>query len=552
MSKDILYRKDVRARLLAGVTKLSNTVSVTMGPKGRFVILGKVMGAPTVTKDGVSVAREIVLDDQFEELGCQLVKEVAGRTADVAGDGTTTATVLAHEILSRGIEHMDADKSALDFKRGIEFALSELTKELNSVAKPIETYEDLKHIATVSVNSDIELGEVIAGAYHSVGTNGFVSAVAMPNVKTHYKLIDGVELNTGFSSTGFLDEGVTTWSAEHANILIFEKDISALTQEEAAVLTKVIELRKPLVIMSKSLTKNALEQLTNATKNGLLKFCHVNLPTLAHGSNYKMWLQDIAMKLGTVVISDDFGVPLSQFSLSKMGYAEEVHIDIGTTKFVGPKENPAIEGRIKMYEDNLQKLIGDMERNDILKRMSFLSGKAASIIVGYSTESELREVGDRIDDAIAAIKSAREEGYVPGGGTTLLKLARIVEPRIESLPEKQRFGAKALIDACKRPFVQILENAYVDFKDIEPVVLSDDKPFDFGYNVDTEQFGSLIEMGIIDPKKVTRTALENATKVAMLLIMTDAAVVENKEAPSGWQPPAGYRLPDNIKLNHKW
>lgn len=549
MPKDILYEKDARQKVFNGVEKLAKTVSVTMGPKGRNVIVGKFMGAPTITKDGVSVAREVVLSDPFEELGCQLAKEVAGRTADVAGDGTTTATVLAHEIFAQGIRAMDDGHSALDFRRGIEWALERVLTELEEVARPAESFEDIKHIATISANNDQELGRVIAEAYDVVGDNGLVTANAYPGVPTSMRVVDGIELQTGYSNRAYLDSGENEWSAENCYILICNRELTHLV-DAVKLLESIMKKNRSLLIISKGVKKEAAQVLQENSTRGRIRVCTVNLPHFKGSPNPQEWLTDLAMMVGTKVVDEERGMLLSEMTLKDLGFARQIDVSAALTKIVASKrDEEAIEKRKVQYEKDLNNLTGEMLKLDIRNRMSFLSSNAAVITVGYSTELELREKGDRVEDAMCAVRAAREEGYVPGGGTTLLKISNSIN--IEECNERYRLGAAALLNACRKPFVQILLNAGIDPEEIMSQILKSEE-FDYGYNVDSEEFGYLTRMGVIDPKKVTRSALKNAATIATLLITTEAAIAQIPEGDSGWQPPAGYRVPDSKNLNHKY
>lgn len=549
MPKDIVYKNEARQKVFNGVEKLAKTVSVTMGPKGRNVIVGREIGAPSITKDGVSVAREVVLSDPFEQLGCQLVKEVAGRTADVAGDGTTTATVLAHEIFSQGIKAMDEGESALDFRRGAEWALQEMLKKLEESALPVETLEDLKNIATISANNDLELGAVIAEAYNSVGDNGLVTANAYPGVPTTMRIVDGIELETGYLSRAFLDEGENEWSVENCYILICNRDITHLA-DAGPLLQAIAQKNRPLLIISKGLKKEAAQVLFENSTRGRMSVCACKLPLFRGSPNPQLWLEDLAMMVGTKVVDEEAGMPLSELTIKDLGFARQVTVDISTTKIVASRRDErAISARLDGYKEDLKKLLGDKDRLDVERRMNFLSSSAAVITVGYSTELELREKGDRVEDAMCAVRAAREGGYVPGGGTTLYRLSKQID--VSQIDERYRTGAIALLNACQRPIKQILENASENVEEILSELDKSDK-FDYGYNVDSGEFGSLIEMGVIDPKKVTKSALENATTIALLLITTEAAIAYVDANNDGFQPPAGWRLPDNRNLNHKY
>lgn len=549
MPKEIIFESEARAKILEGVKTLAKTVGITMGPKGRNVIVGKSIGAPVITKDGVSVAREVVLEDPFEELGCQLVKEVAGRTADVAGDGTTTATVLAYEILNEGLKVVENQKAnPLHLKRGMEWALKRLTEELDKVSKPITSFKELQDIATVSANNDFEIGSLIAQAHDAVGENGLVTANAYPGIKSKISILKGIELNSGYLSRVFLDNDTNSWDAENCYILICNRDITHLS-DATKILESLAKANKPLLIIAKGIKKEAAQILRENSVRGRLRVCAIKIPVF--GSNHDMWLEDLAMLVGTKVVDEDYGVSLESLDISDLGFAKQVTVDISSTKIIESKRNlKAIEGRIDLYEKDLNKLIGDRDREDTKNRLKFLSSKAAIITVGYSTEAELREKGDRVEDAMCAVKAANEEGYVPGGGLTLYKLSKMID--LSPLNEEYRFGAEILLGACRKPIMQILNNALEDTDKIFNKIDSE-AGFDFGYNVDTEQYGSMLEMGIIDPKKVTRVALQNATTIALLLLTTDAIIADMPNAPSGWQPPAGYRLPGQQKeFNHKY
>lgn len=552
MGKVILYDKEAREKVFSGVDKLAKTVAVTMGPRGRNVIVGKFIGAPTITKDGVSVAREVVMDDPHEELGCQLVKEVAGRTADVAGDGTTTATVLAREIFFQGIESSsELEFNPLNFRRGAELALNAMTEKIRKIARPISNKEDLRNIAVISTNNDYDLGSVIADAYDAVGDGGLVTANAYPGIQTKMRVLDGIELESGYISDVFLDAGENQWEVENCYILLCNREITHLA-DAGPLLNKLAQKNKPLLIISKGLKKEAFTVLQENNARGRMRVCACKIPVFKGSVSNKMWLEDLAMLLGTKVVDEDNGISLQSIDINDLGFAKQISVNSTTTKIIASKRNESlISARISQYKDDLGKLIGDIERRDIENRMSFLSNKAAVITVGYSTELELREKGDRVEDAMCAVRAAIKSGYVPGAGVTLLKAAQLCKNEFESIDDKYKEGAFAVFNACNKPFRQILYNASLHYEDIEERILSNDD-INFGFNVDTEEYGNLIDMGVIDPALVTITALTNAVTIAVLLITTDAAIADVSSNKDGWQPPAGWRPPSQANLNHKY
>lgn len=552
MAKDILYGEEARQKLIAGVEKLARAVGVTMGPMGKCVVLSPSagIGAPVATKDGVTVARQIILEDPAEELGCQLVKEAAGRSADIAGDGTTTATVLTHEILCQGTSSLTSEKSILNFKRGMEWALQQILTELDRHTIATNGFEDLKNIATISANNDVELGTVIAEAYHAVGDNGLVTANAFPGIKTQMKVLDGIEIPSGYMSRALLDNNENEWSAENCHIMIFNREVTHLA-EASELLNQISTKNRPLLIICKSLKKEAAQILFENNSRGRIKVCAVKLPVFKGSPHQHMWLEDLAILTGTKIIDEENGIPLSEFKYSDLGFARQITVDISTTKIIESKrQENAIKSRLKTYSEDLNKLLGEKERRDVQDRMAFLGSKAAVITVGYSTELELREKGDRIEDAMCAVRAAKESGYLPGGGVALLKASKMIN--LDSLPASQHCGAKALLRSCERPIRQILNNAGEDTDTIINNILAN-SDFDFGYNVDSGEYGSLIKMGVIDPQKVTKSALQNATTIAIVLLSTETVVSEMTHNPSAWQPPAGYRFPgSNASFNHKY
>jgi len=547
MAKDLIYEKEARERLLSGAEKLARTVAVTMGPQGKNVILGKFVGAPVLTKDGITVAREVTLEDPVEELACQLIKEAAGRTAEVAGDGTTTATVLTHEILKRGCELINDNYSPLDFRRGLEWAVKEVVNNLNNMSTEISGLDDLKNIATISANNDSDIGDKIAEAFDAVGIEGTVVAEACPGLENSVRFVDGVELEAGYITPAFLTEyGQSDITIERCNILICNEDISNLSSC-LGLLNELSDKNLPVLILARNVKQEVLSTLVANNKLGRLKAVAVKLPML--GALQEEWLDALSIITGTKVFSSDRGMPFSSASIDDLGFAKKVVVNKYVTKILeGKADKERLEKKLHIYKNDLEKLIGDSTRLDVKKRIAFLQSKAAVVSVGYSTELELREKGDRVDDAICATRAAIEEGYVPGGGSALLKAAEMVD--LSKVNKAFIPAARVLIDACARPISQIVRNAYKNEDEVISKVLGN-KDVNFGYNAATDKYENMVKAGVIDPKKVTRTALQNAASISLLLINTDAVVSEQPENPSSWQPPAGWRLPEDGRLKHK-
>jgi len=545
MAKDLTYSKSARERILAGSEKLSRTVAVTMGPQGKNVILGKFVGAPVLTKDGVSVAREIVLEDPVEDLSCQLIKEAAGRTAAIAGDGTTTATVLADEILKNGCRLLANGYSPLYLRRGVELAKKAVFEKLDLMKSEASSFDDLKNIATISANNDSDLGSSIAQAFSEVDMDGTVVAKASPGIGNSVNIVDGIELESGWISPAFALEGAAEVTFEGCRILICNEEMSNLNLY-LKLLHALSEANTPILILAKDVNREVLQTLVANNKLGRLKAVAVKIPVL--GVTQDEWVSALSTLVGTKVAGVDCSVV--NMEVSDLGFAQRVIVNQYSTRIVeGRKDEKRVAEKIAIYESDSQKLISDQMLVDSKNRISFLKSKAAVISVGYSTELELREKGDRVEDAICATKAAIEEGYVPGGGTALLRAAKMVDT--SAFPDRVLPAVRVILDACQRPIRQIVENADLDPEEIIKKILSSDDS-NFGYNAATGEFEDLVEAGVIDPKKVTRTALENAASISMLLINTGAVVSEQKENPSSWQPPAGWRPPEEGKLSHKY
>lgn len=547
MSKVTLYGNEARESILSGAKKLAKTVATTMGPYGRNVLMGRSVGAPVITKDGVSVAREVVLDDPIEQLGCQMIKEVAGRTADVAGDGTTTATVLAAEIFEGGMRLMSDGMSPVYFRDGINHTLSMILQDIGSFSRPVSSHKDLKSIATISANNDTSLGDAISSAFESVGRYGVVTAEAAPGRETHFRLTDGIELRAGYCTPALLNSGEDPITLDNPYVLICDRDITHV-QDFMKILSDLHDANKPILIIARSIKQEALQTLVVNRKAGRLNAVAVEYPVF--GKYNDQWLDDLALLVGTSVYSEDRGNPLSDASVALLGRAEKIKITrYSTTIINGFKNEAAIKEKEHIYNATLDTSLADADRKDVRGRLAFLQSKAAVVCVGYSTEAELREKGDRVEDAVCATKAAIEGGILPGGGTALLRAARRLD--LESVPPNFRSAAAVLKSACERPFHQILENGYISPSNILEKIMASEDPW-FGYNLVTQETGNLLDLGVVDPRKVTETALKNAVSAALLLINTEAVMAENPDKPSGWQAPAGWRPPSDSNLNHKY
>lgn len=548
MAKNLCYNKEARSKIQAGIDKLAKTVAVTMGPHGKNVILQKFVGNPVITKDGVSVAREIVLDDPVENLACQLVKEAAGRTADIAGDGTTTATVLTHEIFSRGNELISKNYHPLHLKRGLEWARDQVVLNLAKIATPISDHESLRDIATISSNNDSEMGGLIAEAFSQVGLTGTVTAEASPGPTSYVRVTDGVEYKKGYITSNFVVDGGSNIVLQNCAIILTTYEITSLNGGWLNILNELSESQVPVLLICKSLKQEALATLVTNNKLGRLRCVATELPT--YSRNSKEWLDDLSILLGAKIVGPEFGLEPQDLKVKDLGFAKRVIVGKHETKILeGRKDDKRLESKMDIYTEDLKKLLGDTDRLDIRRRLEFLTNKAAVIIVGYSTELELREKGDRIEDALGATKAALEEGFVPGGGAALYRAARMVDT--SKAPPEIRESAEVLLSSCSRPLRQIAKNAFEDPDEIIEKY-SELKDINYGFNASNGMWEDLVEAGVIDPKKVTRTALENSTSIALLLINTEAVVSDQPDNPSDWQAPAGWRPPESSNLNHKY
>ncbi len=535
MAKLIVYDADARAGLKAGVDKLANAVKVTLGPKGRNVILDKKFGAPTVTKDGVSVAKEIELDDPIENMGAQMVREVASKTSDVAGDGTTTATVLAQAIYREGLKNVTAGANPMDLKRGIDLAVTKVIEYLKSVSKEVEGRNEIAQVGSISANNDKSIGELIADAMEKVGKDGVITVEESKSAETVLDVVEGMQFDRGYISPYFVTDTESMETVlEDPYILIHDKKISAM-KDLLPVLEKVAQQGKAMVIIAEDLEGEALATLVVNKIRGTLKVAAVKAP--GFGDRRKAMLEDIAVLTNGTVISEEQGYKLENATLEYLGRAKKVVIDKDNTTIVeGSGKTENIKKRINEIKAQIDKSTSDYDKEKLQERLAKLSGGVAVLKIGASTEIEMKEKKARVEDALHATRAAVEEGIVAGGGVALVRAANVLD-KLKGENADQNTGIQIVQKALEEPLKQIVENAGIEGS----VVLWKVKEGkdDFGFNAATEKYENLIKAGVIDPTKVTRTALENAASVSSLLITTEAVVFEKKEKESSMPPMPG-------------
>ncbi|MBK7499559.1 MAG: chaperonin GroEL [Ignavibacteriales bacterium] len=532
MAKLIVYDADARAGLKAGVDKLANAVKVTLGPKGRNVILEKKFGAPTVTKDGVSVAKEIELDDPIENMGAQMVREVASKTSDVAGDGTTTATVLAQAIYREGLKNVTAGANPMDLKRGIDLAVSKIIEHLKSISKEVEGRNEIAQVGSISANNDKSIGDLIADAMEKVGKDGVITVEESKSAETVLEVVEGMQFDRGYISPYFVTDTESMETVlEDPFILIHDKKISAM-KDLLPVLEKVAQQGRSLLIISEDLEGEALATLVVNKIRGTLKVAAVKAP--GFGDRRKAMLEDIAVLTNGIVISEEQGYKLDNATLEYLGKAKKVVIDKDNTTIVeGAGDTKNIQKRINEIKAQVEKSTSDYDKEKLQERLAKLSGGVAVLKIGASTEVEMKEKKARVEDALHATRAAVEEGIVAGGGVALVRASNVLDKLVGENPD-QTTGIRIVQKALEEPLKQIVENAGIEGS----VVLWKVKEGkdDFGFNAATEKYENLIKAGVIDPTKVTRTALENAASVSSLLITTEAVVFEKKEKESSMPP----------------
>jgi chaperonin GroEL len=539
MAKIIKFETEVRSGLKDGVDKLANAVKVTLGPKGRNVILQKQFGTPHITKDGVSVAKEIELEDPIENIGAQLVKEVASKTADQAGDGTTTATVLTQEIFALGVKNVTAGANPMDLKRGIDAAVKVVTAELAQLSKPIKTSKEIEQVATISANNDSSIGAMIASAMEKVGKDGIITVEEAKGTETEVKTVEGMQLDRGYLSPYFVTNQ-ESMEAELDNpyILLYDKKISSM-KDILPVLEQTAQTGKPLLIIAEDIDGEALATLVVNKLRGTIRVAAIKAP--GFGDRRKEILEDVAVLTGGQVISSELGFTLDKVTLNDLGTAEKITIDKDTTTFInGGGETENIKSRVDLIKTQIEKTTSDYDKTKLQERLSKLSGGVAILYIGATTEVEMKEKKDRVDDALHATRAAVAEGIVPGGGVALIR-AQNALGNLE-LPNESDYntGINIIYKAIEAPLRTIVQNGGGSAE----VVINEVKKGkgNMGYNARTEVYEDLVVSGIIDPTKVTRLALENASSIASLLLTTECIVATEKDEKEPQIPQGGFGM----------
>ena len=522
-AKDVKFGNDARVKMLKGVNVLADAVKVTLGPKGRNVILDKSFGAPTITKDGVSVAREIELEDKFENMGAQMVKEVASKANDAAGDGTTTATVLAQAIVNEGLKAVAAGMNPMDLKRGIDKAVSAVVSELKNLSKPCETSKEIEQVGTISANSDSIVGQLIAQAMEKVGKEGVITVEDGTGLDDELAVVEGMQFDRGYLSPYFINKPETaTVELDNPYILLVDKKVSNI-RELLPVLEGVAKAGKSLLIIAEDIEGEALATLVVNTMRGIVKVAAVKAP--GFGDRRKAMLQDIAILTAGTVISEEIGMELEKATLEDLGQAKRVVINKDNTTIIdGVGDEAQIKGRVAQIRQQIEESTSDYDKEKLQERVAKLAGGVAVIKVGAATEVEMKEKKDRVDDALHATRAAVEEGIVAGGGVALVRAAGKVAATLKGDNEEQDVGIKLALRAMEAPLRQIVTNAGEEASVVASAVKNGEG--NFGYNAGTEQYGDMIEMGILDPTKVTRSALQFAASVAGLMITTECMVTD--------------------------
>jgi len=536
-AKQIKFGRDAREKLLRGVDILADAVKVTLGPKGRNVIIDKSYGAPRITKDGVTVAKEIELEDKFENMGAQMVREVASKTNDIAGDGTTTATVLAQAIVREGAKAVAAGMNPMDLKRGIDLAVAEVVKDIVGKAKKISTSDEVAQVGTISANGEKEIGQYIAEAMQKVGNEGVITVEEAKTADTELEVVEGMQFDRGYLSPYFVtNPEKMVAELEDAYVLLHEKKLSNL-QALLPVLEAVVQTGKPMLIISEDVEGEALATLVVNKLRGGLKIAAVKAP--GFGDRRKAMLEDIAILTSGQVISEDVGIKLENVTLDMLGRVKKVTITKENTILVdGAGKKAEIDGRVAQIKAQIEETTSDYDKEKLQERLAKLSGGVAVIRVGGATEIEVKEKKDRIDDALNATRAAVEEGIVPGGGTALLRASIVLD--IKGANDDQTAGINIVRKALQSLVRQIAENAGDEGSIVIGKILESNTD-NFGYNAQTGEYGDMIAMGIVDPVKVVRTALQNAASVAGLLVTTEAMIAElpKKDAAGGGMPDMG-------------
>ena len=536
-AKIVHFNTDARDKMLRGVNVLANAVKVTLGPKGRNVVIQKSFGAPRSTKDGVSVAKEIELEDAFENMGAQMIREVASKTNDKAGDGTTTATVLAQAIVQEGLKAVAAGMNPMDLKRGIDKAVGLVLEEIKTNSKPVSNNSEIAQVGTISANGDSEIGELIAQAMAKVGNEGVITVEEAKTADTTVDVVEGMQFDRGYLSPYFITNADKMEAVlEEPLILLFEKKLTSL-QAMLPILEAVVQSGRPLLIIAEDIEGEALATLVVNKLRGGLRVAAVKAP--GFGDRRKAMLEDIAILTGGQVISEDLGIKLESVTLDMLGKAKKVSITKDDTTIVeGVGEKDGIEARVAQIKRQIEDTTSDYDKEKLQERLAKLAGGVAVLRVGGSTEVEVKEKKDRVDDALNATRAAADEGIVPGGGIALLKASRALDG-VEGDNADQKAGVAIVRRALQAPIRQIAENSGVEGSIVVGKVL-ENTDASFGFNAQTEEYGDLVQMGVIDPAKVVRTALQDAASVAGILITTEAAVADApKKASAGAAPDMG-------------
>jgi len=535
-AKDVKFSQDARERMLRGVDTLANAVKVTLGPKGRNVVIEKSFGAPRITKDGVTVAKEIELSDKFENMGAQMVREVASKQNDAAGDGTTTATVLAQAIVREGAKAVAAGINPMDLKRGIDLAVEAVTKSLGEHSKAITGSEEVAQVGTISANGDRTIGEMIAEAMKKVGNEGVITVEEAKTAETELDVVEGMQFDRGYLSPYFVtNTEKMVAELEDPYILIHEKKLSGL-QTMLPLLEAVVQTGKPLLIVAEDVEGEALATLVVNKLRGGLKIAAVKAP--GFGDRRKAMLEDIAILTGGTAISEDLGIKLETVTLDMLGRAKKVRIEKENTTIVdGAGKKAEIDARVAQIKAQIEETTSDYDREKLLERLAKLAGGVAVIRVGGATEVEVKEKKDRVDDALNATRAAAEEGILPGGGVALLRAVKALEGLVPG-NDDQKTGVEIVRKAITAPARQIVENAGGDGAVVVGKLL-ESKDYAWGYNAQTGEYGDLVKAGIIDPTKVVRTAIQDAASVAGLLITTEAMIAEAPKKDPAPAMPAG-------------
>jgi chaperonin GroEL len=530
VAKQLMFEDNARARMLRGVEKLADAVAVTMGPTGRNVIIDKSFGGPTVTKDGVTVAKEIELEDRFENMGAKLVVEVAQKTSDLAGDGTTTATVLARAIFKEGLRNIVAGSNPTAIRRGIEKAVEAAVVKLMEMGKPVSDHKQVAHVGAISANSDMQIGELIADALERVGRDGVITVEEGKTAETTVEYVDGMQFDKGFCSPYFINDPSTmTCTFDNALVLLYEKKISNI-REMVPILEKVSQSGRPLLIIAEDVDAEALTLLVVNKLRGTLNVCAVKAP--GFGDRRKALMGDIAVLTGGTFISQDLGVQLENITLEQLGRAKKVTVDKGNTTMVeGAGSRASIDQRVAQIKAQTEQTDSEYDREKLQERLAKLAGGVAVISVGAETEADMKQKKARVEDALHATRAAMEEGIVPGGGVALIRCTEAVQASIAKCKGDEKIGAEIVLRSLSAPLRQIADNAGIDGSVVADEVSQ--KPLNMGYDANKGEYVDMLKSGIIDPVKVTRTALANAGSIAGLLLTTEALVTNYDKEDKG-------------------